>query len=1122
MKLFTNLFTSLLFIVALMTTTKASASIADYYTIPLANASARVGALMPYVRYDSQNASLGGNASLVTSPKMAKTNIASQASDQNYVDLPSKGSYAEWTMSTTGRGVTMRFTLPDTSDGMGQKGSLDVYVNEEKVQTVTLNSYWMWQYFASGNPADSNDGGTACFAFDEVHFLLNKRITAGDKIRIQSSGANGLDYGVDFLEIEEVPDPIACPNNAVNVENYGAVANDGNDDLTAFVKAVEAADAGNKVVYIPQGTWNLSGIWNIYCSGVKITGAGIWYTNIQFTNSAAFGGGISGGNGSNGGTDGYCKNLEFCNMYINSNLRSRYNQQAVYKCFMDVFTDGSCIHDIWEEHFECGFWFGDYNGSMDYNDGVKVVNCRIRNNLADGVNFCQGTSNATVYNCSIRNNGDDGLACWNNNYMSAKDESSNVYAYNTIDFIWRAGGIAIYGGNNIKVYNNYIRDMFMAAGIHLNTTFDGYKFQNTTSIQFDNNILVHCGTNSDSWGEDLAAIDLKQDVKNVTFNNTQIYNSPFDAIRCLTGPSSVNFNNTTILGTGLTQEPISYSCVAHTCGAIRYQNENVKFSGLQIGGYKSDLIGNNTTFPIWSDNSESMASGIGSNLLGSDITYTIVDYPTPDNTQQGGGVVDPLNGINGYDVELAGLAWKNASGSTTLTDGDKVTFTAAIRNKTSVDIPEKVKIVLQVVIDDTTNLTLTYTGGLKAGSVVKLAPTTWTATVGGHKAVATVDPNDVLSAETDETNNSRIKSFNVTASSAVPNYMAVTGGYDLQILKITYGQDKIDVNDNLVFSALVVNAGDTDIPAGSKIGIQFQVDGATYGTGHITWCDNYTSGLNSHATATLTCNGGGGSEGDTANYWTTTSGYHSIVGWIDDTNNWSEVNENNNKTTLNISVPYGGITYVVSPDSPDDLDNLDATTPEETTVSITTSKAMVSYCSDQTLDFSNVNGLKAYIASGYIISSIGFKVKLKEIDIAPAGTGLILIGTAGTTYKVAKSSSGGFYSNLLVGVMTTETIDEINGSYTNYVLQNQKFLLANKNPIASGKAYLQIPTSATGSAKQISIIFEDGTTGICNVENSYKLSTPKPIYTLSGIKVAQGTKLHSGLYICNGKVFIIK
>ena len=59
----------------------------------------------------------------------------------------------------------------------------------------------------------------------------------------------------------------------------------------------------------------------------------------------------------------------------------------------------------------------------------------------------QGTSNAAVFNCSVRNNGDDGLACWNNT-QNVKDESGNVFAYNTIDFVWRAGGVAIYGGKN--------------------------------------------------------------------------------------------------------------------------------------------------------------------------------------------------------------------------------------------------------------------------------------------------------------------------------------------------------------------------------------------------------------------------------------------------------------------------------------------------------------------------------------------------------------------------------------------------------------------------------------------------------------------------------------------------
>ena len=670
------------------------------FAIPAADANGRIGALMPYTRYDSAQAEIGGGAVVKESKDWDIYNIATQASDQSYISLPGSGAYVEWTMNTTGAGVTMRFTMPDSSDGMGLKGSLDVYVNGNKVRTVDLSSYWMWQY---GNHEDQDNGEAPQFAFDEVHFLLDQSLKSGDKIRIQSSGASGLEYGVDFIEVENVPAPIEQPDNSVNVMDYGAVPNDGGDDLAAIRAAVEDADARGMDVYFPEGTFTLSGMWNLYCSNMKITGAGMWYTNLQFTSDAQGGGGISGGNGSNGGPDGYCKNLEFCNMYLNSGLRSRYGENAIYKCFMDVFADGSVIHDIWEDHFECGFWIADYNGAMDYSDGLKIINCRIRNNLADGVNFCQGTSNAAVYNCSVRNNGDDGLAMWNNDHMSVKDESDNIFAYNTIELIWRAGGIAIYGGTGHKIYNNYIRDMYMASGIHLNTTFPGYKFTNCQGMSFDNNILVKCGTIADLYDEDLAAIDIKDDVKNVTFNNTQIYDSPATAIRLMRSYSGVTFNATKIYGTGISGQLIGYSCShPHTGVAIRESVESdAVFNGLEIANvpeFSDPLI---TSWPYYTDNGlpYNIATNSTVTVLGNDVVYSVPSYPAPDSSSQGGGVVDPLEGITGYDVELVGLAWENESGNTEIGDGDKVTFAAAIRNVSNIDIPEGAAIQLSVQVD---------------------------------------------------------------------------------------------------------------------------------------------------------------------------------------------------------------------------------------------------------------------------------------------------------------------------------------------------------------------------------------------------------------------------------------
>lgn len=524
----------------------------------------KIGATMPYIRYDSDEAILGGGAILVTSPDHSHENIASQASKQSYVKLPESGSYVEWTMHSVGNGVTMRFTMPDTEDGMGQNGSLDLYVNGSKVKTINLTSYYMWQYFPSGNPSDS-PGGAANFAFDEVHFLLEKPLTLGNKIRIQSSGANGLEYGVDFLEIEEVGEPIPQPDNSLSVTEFGAIPDDGDDDYLAIIACISAADEAGKNVYFPPGTYKINQIWRVCGENMKITGAGIWYTKIQFTNDQPGTGGISGGIT----TDGYCKNIEFCNMYINSNLRSRYSQLAAYKCFMDVWANNCIIHDIWEEHFECGFWIADYNGEINYSDGLKIVNCRIRNNLADGVNFCQGTSNATVYNCSIRNNGDDGLAMWNDSSMGAKDESGNIFCYNTIEFIWRAGGIAVYGGSGHKIYNNYIRDTHMSAGIHLNTIFDGHKFTNNKGIDFSNNILIKTGSVKGSWGEEFGAIDLDGNINNITFTNTFIFDAQHVGLHLGSGLSNILFNNLQIYGTGTDGQQGNYSSLFHNGAAIQ-------------------------------------------------------------------------------------------------------------------------------------------------------------------------------------------------------------------------------------------------------------------------------------------------------------------------------------------------------------------------------------------------------------------------------------------------------------------------------------------------------------------------------------------------------------------------
>lgn len=590
----------------------AESTKADSFYLPSANANGVIGAIMPYTRYDTEKASLAGGAVIAKSDSYSNSSIATQASNQSYARLPKSGASVEWTMETSGDGVTVRFTMPDSSDGKGKTGSLDVYVNGKLAEKVNLTSYYMWQYFAAGkgHPSDTNNGGYPLFAFDEVHFKLNKSLKKGDKIKIQNSGAGNMEYGVDFIEVEQVPGEIKQPTNSLSVVDFGAKPNDDTDDATAINNCIYAAKNSKKDVYFPAGTYKMSKKMKILGENIKVTGAGMWYTNIQFTSDQQGGGGVT----------GKCKNVEISNMYLNSNLRSRYSESANYKCFADVFEGGSVIHDIWEEHFECGFWLGDYDRDTNYSDGLKIVNSRIRNNLADGVNFCQGTSNAAVYNCSVRNNGDDGLAMWNNNYYS-KDEEKNVFAYNTIEFNWRAGGIAVYGGNGHKIYNNYICDTTMSCGIHLNTVFSGYKFNNNKDgIKFDNNIIIKSGCSKDSWNGTMAAIDITGGVKNVTFNNTKIYEAQHDGIRVGQDCSNIIFNNTKIYKSGADGN-------TSRKGAALYLDtaQNVIFNNVEIA---KSAYSNAAGWPIYSHIYDTVNTNNIKNYVNvSSKKYTIPSYP---------------------------------------------------------------------------------------------------------------------------------------------------------------------------------------------------------------------------------------------------------------------------------------------------------------------------------------------------------------------------------------------------------------------------------------------------------------------------------------------------------------
>ncbi len=179
------------------------------------------------------------------------------------------------------------------------------------------------------------------------------------------------------------------------------------------------------------------------------------------------------------------------------------------------------------------------------------------------------------------------------------------------------------------------------------------------------------------------------------------------------------------------------------------------------------------------------------------------------------------------------------------------------------------------------------------------------------------------------------------------------------------------------------------------------------------------------------------------------------------------------------------------------------------------------WCSKYDLDFTNVEGIKAYTATGY--DNIDKTIWLTRVMKVPAGTGLLVKGDPGT-YKIPHAEVQSAYANWFVGNLGDAIkIEETDGDKTNYYLSGKDGTFVSVNGsanIGKNKAYLQLPTSVFGGTRSIGINYddEDGTTSIKDLTPALSEGEGE-WYTLQGQRVAKPGK---GLYIHNGKKIIVR
>ena len=161
--------------------------------------------------------------------------------------------------------------------------------------------------------------------------------------------------------------------------------------------------------------------------------------------------------------------------------------------------------------------------------------------------------------------------------------------------------------------------------------------------------------------------------------------------------------------------------------------------------------------------------------------------------------------------------------------------------------------------------------------------------------------------------------------------------------------------------------------------------------------------------------------------------------------------------------------------------------PTEVSITIPVEGA-TTYCPSYDLDFNEVTGFKAYVATRY--NRTKSTIVMQQALDAPAGTGLFLKGTPGT-YTVPINRTKNSYADLLVGTTTNTTIPATEGKSTNLTFSsNVTFIAATSDKtIEANRAWLQLP-SAQYNGQSVTIEYDidgdmnkDGSLTITDVAN---------------------------------------
>ena len=523
------------------------------------------------------------------------------------MQLTNTGQSVTWT-NTTGQSITainIRSCIPDAPAGGGITSTIDLYVNGTLRQAFSVNSLQNYCYEgtnyngqADKNPADNDPRG---FWNDTHAFITGAPLAPGDTLTLQKDAANtAAFYYIDVVDLEAPPPPLPQPANSLSILSYGAVSNNLSSDNTAAINnCFAAARAQGKIAWIPPGTFCISAInGGLNATGITIEGAGPWYSMIYRVTPT-------------NNTQGVANiiNAVSCtlqNVLLDCNSWSRdgaNNNGAV-----DFAGNNWVVNNVWIQHTTSSFWCAGVNGIAE--------NCRTLSTWADGGNFNNVQSdnglgiNLVYSNNFVRGTGDDAMAInsvniniFGNNTYYYTTMSNITYVNNTAIDAWGGKGIGIYGGINVLVTNNLLRDTARYIGLGVGKF--GVNGSDLFSAKVIGNTVLRCGGNGYSQQQPGMMIGNGGDgqssgsVANAYCASNTIINSLYSGVG-FTSSTNIVFQYNTIISPGLDGIVVGPSTLSSSIVGSAILNSN-SVSGLNAGHFaftNNGLTGYTPIVPI--------------------------------------------------------------------------------------------------------------------------------------------------------------------------------------------------------------------------------------------------------------------------------------------------------------------------------------------------------------------------------------------------------------------------------------------------------------------------------------------------------------------------------------------